>query len=490
MIQESARSIPHGEADSSLGVILDTQRRAFMRDGSPALEDRLALLDRCVTMVTENQGALCEAVNADFGNRPVEMTRAADFFTLSSQVKYIRKHLKRWMRPVKRRPDFPFNLTGAKAYLYYQPLGVVGILSPWNGPVGVPMAAVVDAVSAGNRVMLKVSENAPRTAEIMHRLAGDHFSAEEFTVITGGPKVSAAFSSLPFDHLMYTGGPGVARHVMRAAADNLVPVTLELGGKSPVIVNRDADIALTARKVVGGRSVNAGQACISPDYVLLPRGKIEEFVKEAGEVIATMYPSLLVDSDYASIINEDHYRRIVGYVEEARAAGCRIVELNPKGETVPDAERRIIPMTLVVDPPPELKVINEEIFGPVLSVIGYDTLDEAIELVNGKPRPLVAYFFGRDAAAKNRFLSEIYTGGSTINDVYMGTACTDLPFGGVGNSGMGRHMGGDSGFKSFSNEKAVFEQGWAKRLGAAFNPPYGDTARKFLDSRLGPIRDR
>jgi coniferyl-aldehyde dehydrogenase len=478
------------EADAELREILDSQRLAFMRQGFPDLKCRLDRLDRCVAMVVENQGALCAAVSADFGNRAIQMTRAADFFTLTSQVKYIKKRLGKWMKTVKRRPDFPFNLTGAKAYLYYQPLGVIGILSPWNGPVGIPMAAVVDALSAGNRVMLKASENAPRTAELLKSLVAKYFSPDEFTVITGEAEVATAFTRLPFDHIMYTGGPGVARHVMHAAADNLVPVTLELGGKCPVIINSDADIEMAAQKVVGGRSVNSGQACISPDYVLLPKNQVENFIKAATATIAKMYPTILDNPDYASIINQRHYERICSYVDEAKVAGCRVIELNPANEALPSAEKRIIPPTLVVDPPAHLKVINEEIFGPVQAIVGYDSLDQAIEIVNSKPRPLTTYFFGNDKAAKDRVLAEIYTGGTTINDVYMGTACTDLPFGGVGNSGMGRHMGGDSGFKTFSNEKAVFEQGWAKQLGAAFNPPYGKTARKFLDGQLGPVKDR
>lgn len=477
-------------ASDDMGTTLDMQRQAFMRDGAPDLAKRLDRLGRCLDMVLENQGALCTAVSTDFGSRAVQMTRAADFFTLASQVKYIRKHLKKWMKPKKRKPDFPFNLTGAKAYLYYQPLGVVGILSPWNGPVGIPLAGVVDAISAGNRVMLKASENAPHTAELLKKLVAKYFSPEEFIVIAGDAEVSAAFTQLPFDHIMYTGGPGVARHVMRAAAANLVPVTLELGGKSPVIIHRDADIELAAAKVVGGRSVNAGQACISPDYVLLPKEYMERFISAASDAITKMYPTIVDNADYASIINDRHYQRITSYIDEAKSNGCRVVEINPANETLPDPERRLIPLTLVIDPPPHLKVINEEIFGPVQAIIGYDTLDEAIKLVNSKPRPLVAYFFGKDEGAKNRVLSEIYTGGTTINDVYMGTACTDLPFGGVGNSGMGRHMGGDSGFRSFSNEKAVFEQGWAKNLGAAFNPPYGNSVKKFLDKQLGPIRDK
>jgi coniferyl-aldehyde dehydrogenase len=476
--------------EADLQATLDVQRQAFMRQGSPDLKCRLDRLQRCVAMVVENQGALCEAVSDDFGNRAVQMTRAADFFTVTSQVKYIKKRLAKWMKTVKRRPDFPFNLTGAKAYLYYQPLGVIGILSPWNGPVGIPLAAVVDALSAGNRVMLKASENAPRTAELLQALVAKYFSPDEFTVITGEAEVATAFTKLPFDHLMYTGGPGIARHVMRSAADNLVPVTLELGGKCPVIINADADIQMAAQKVVGGRSVNSGQACISPDYVLLPEDQVENFIQAAAATIAKMYPSILDNPDYASIINQRHYERIKGYIDEAKAAGCRVIELNPANEALPSEEKRIIPPTLVIDPPPHLKVINEEIFGPVQAVVGYEALDQAIAIVNSKPRPLTTYFFGNDNAAKEKVLAEIYTGGTTINDVYMGTACTDLPFGGVGNSGMGRHMGGDSGFKAFSNEKAVFEQGWAKQLGAAFNPPYGKTARKFLDGQLGPVKDR
>lgn len=478
---------PPTQAD--LEAILQQQRDAFMRDGAPDLQTRIGLLDRCVAMVTDNQAALAKSVSEDFGNRPTEMTRSADFLTVTAQVKYTKKRLRKWMKPEKRSAGFPFNLLGAKAYIYYQPLGVIGIVSPWNGPVGIPMAVVIDAFAAGNRVMLKASENAPRTAALLQKLVSKYFKPEEFIVITGEAEVSSAFSHLPFDHLVYTGGPGIAKHVMRAAADNLVPVTLELGGKCPVIVNHDADIELTAEKVVGGRSINCGQACISPDYVLLPRHKTEEFIAVAQKTIARMYPTMLDNPEYTSIINDRHFQRIMSYLDEAREAGCRIIQLKPEGENLPNAEKRIIPPTLVIDPPPHLKVINEEIFGPIQCVVGYTSLDEAIAIVNSKPRPLTTYFFGKDEAAKQKVLSRIYTGGTTVNDVYMGTICPDLPFGGVGNSGMGRHMGGDSGFKAFSNAKSVFEQGWAKKLGAAFNPPYGATLRKFLDKQVGPVRD-
>lgn len=474
---------------ADLERILGLQRDAFTRDGAPDFDTRVDRLDRCVTLITEHQNALCEAIKSDFGTRAEPLSRSADFYTVVAQIRYIKKRLAGWMRPQKRRPDFPFNLTGAKAYLYYQPLGVVGVLSPWNGPVGIPLAAYADAACAGNRVMLKASENAPATAELLQKLVAQYFAPEEFSVVTGGPDVATVFTSLPFDHLMYTGGPAVAKHVMRAAADNLVPVTLELGGKSPVFVNDDADIELTAQKTVGGRTLNGGQACISPDYLLLPRSKMEAFLAAAEKAIVSMYPTILDNDEYVSIINDRHYQRIVSYVDEAKQSGCRVIEINPANEALPDATARKIAPTLVVDPPPHLKVINEEVFGPVQAVIPYDTLDEAIDLVNSKPRPLVAYFFGKSESAKNKVLSRVYAGGTTVNDVYMGTACTDLPFGGVGNSGMGRHMGGDSGFKSFSNEKAVFEQGWAKRLSAAFNPPYGAMIRKFLDKQLGPVKD-
>jgi coniferyl-aldehyde dehydrogenase len=358
------------------------------------------------------------------------------------------------------------------------------VISPWNFPVNLTFAPLAGILAAGNRAMIKPSEFTPATSELMQTMFAGAFSEEEIAVVTGGPEVGEAFSRLAFDHLIFTGATSVARHVMRAAAENLVPVTLELGGKSPVILGKSADLKVAAARVMNGKTLNAGQICLAPDYVLAPKDQVEGFVAAARASVATMVPTIKDNPDYTSIIAQRHYDRITGYIDDARAKGARVIELKPEGEDLSQQPHRKIAPTLILDPTDDMKVMQEEIFGPVLPVKIYETLDEALAYVNDHDRPLGLYYFGDDPAEREEVLNRTTAGGVTVNDVIMHVAQEDLPFGGVGPSGMGSYHGVD-GFREFSHRKAIFSQmkndiGPLKML----RPPYGPGIRKMLDGQI------
>jgi coniferyl-aldehyde dehydrogenase len=350
--------------------------------------------------------------------------------------------------------------------------------------VNLTFAPLAGILAAGNRAMIKPSEFTPVTSELMRTMFAGAFSEEEIAVVIGGPEVGEAFSRLAFDHLIFTGATSVARHVMRAAAENLVPVTLELGGKSPVILGKSADLKVAAARVMNGKTLNAGQICLAPDYVLAPKDQVEGFVAAARASVATMFPTIKDNPDYTSIIAQRHYDRITGYIDDARAKGARVIELKPEGEDLSQQPHRKIAPTLILDPTDDMKVMQEEIFGPVLPVKSYETLDEALAYVNSHDRPLGLYYFGDDPAEREEVLSRTTAGGVTVNDVVMHVAQEDLPFGGVGPSGMGSYHGVD-GFREFSHRKAIFSQmkndiGPLKML----RPPYGAGIRKMLDGQI------
>jgi coniferyl-aldehyde dehydrogenase len=339
-------------------------------------------------------------------------------------------------------------------------------------------------LAAGNRAMIKPSEYTPATSALMQRMIAEAFSPEEMVVVTGGPDVGQAFAALPFDHLVFTGATSVAAHVMRAAADNLTPLTLELGGKSPVIVGRSAEMKIAAARIMNGKTLNAGQICLAPDYVLAPRDRMDAFVEAAQAAVATMFPTIKDNPDYTAIINQRHFERLTGYVEEARKAGARVIELKPDSEDLTQQEHRRIAPTLIIDPSDDLKVMQEEIFGPILPVKSYADVKEAIGYVESHPRPLGLYYFGDDAGEREAVLEGTTSGGVTVNDVIFHIAQEDLPFGGVGPAGMGSYHGVD-GFREFSHKRAVYSQLKAE-LGPlkAMRPPYGPAIRKFLTGAI------
>jgi coniferyl-aldehyde dehydrogenase len=419
------------------------------------------------------------AVSDDFGGRAREETLLLELFPLLDQIRHARAHLKGWMR--RRRVGSSWFLLPSRAFYQYQPLGVVGVIGAWNYQLLLTLGPVVDALAAGNHVMLKPSEVTPRSAEVIASIVRDAFPPEYVTCVTGGPDVASAFSALPFDHLFFTGSTRVGQLVMQAAAANLTPVTLELGGKSPAIVHESYPLARAVERIVAGKLVNAGQTCVAPDYVLLPAGREAAFEAEARRAVAAMYPALVANPDYTRIVSARHYERLAGAVEDARAKGGRVVTLAPDGE--PGApENRVLPPTLVFGPTDAMTVMREEIFGPVLPVVTYRTLDEALAYVNARPRPLALYYFDDDGGRVDDVLARTLSGGVTINDCVFHLGQHNLPFGGVGPSGMGHYHGFD-GFATFSKKRGVMVQPrWSAT--ALLRAPYHARARALIDALL------
>ncbi|HEX5263641.1 MAG TPA: coniferyl aldehyde dehydrogenase [Phenylobacterium sp.] len=470
-----------------MAEVLRRQKAANIRDGAPSAETRIGRLDRAIGLLIKHDQAIVKALTQDFGARAPAVSGITDIGASVGPLKHAKANLRAWMKPEKRKTSPALlGMLGAKAEIRFQPKGVIGIISPWNFPVNLTFAPLAGVLAAGNRVMIKPSEYTPATSELMARMFSEAFGEEEIAVFPGGPEVGQAFSELAFDHLVFTGATSIARHVMKAAAANLVPVTLELGGKSPVILGRSADYATSAGRIMAGKTLNAGQICLAPDYVLAPQDKVGAFVKEATAAVTSMFPTIKDNPDYTSVIAERHYERIKGYVEDARAKGAEIVEINPAGEDFSQQEHRKIPPTLIINPTDEMKVMQEEIFGPVLPVMTYGSIDEAIGYVNAHDRPLGLYYFGADPAEETEVLSRTTSGGATVNDVIFHVAMEDLPFGGVGPSGMGSYHGVD-GFREFSHRKSIYHQ-LKKDLGPmkALRPPYGEGVKKFLAAQLKP----
>lgn len=462
-------------------LILERQKAAQLAEGPPSIELRLARLDRCIDLLVDHADAIAEALNDDFGSRSKAVTGLTDVASSIGPLKHAKAHLRKWMAPEKRKTTPAIlGLFGAKAQLQFQPKGVVGVISPWNFPVNLTFGPLAGILAAGNRAMIKPSEFTPKTSELMKAMFAKAFSEDEIAVFTGGPEVGRAFSGLAFDHMIFTGGTSVARHVMRAAADNLVPLTLELGGKSPVILSEGADMGLAAARVMAGKTLNAGQICLAPDYVLAPEGQVDAFVEEARGAVARMFPTIKDNPDYTAIIAQNHYERITGYIEDARAKGAQVVQLNPAEEDFSQQPYRKIPPTLILNPTDDMTVMQEEIFGPVLPVKTYRGTQAAIDYVNSRERPLALYWFGTDEAEKNEVLTKTTSGGATVNDVIFHVAQEELPFGGVGPSGMGSYHGHD-GFKEFSHRKSVYSQ-LKKDIGPLqrMRPPYGPAIASYL----------
>ncbi len=461
--------------------LLERQREAYLLEGVVSAATRRDRLERAIGLLNTHESRLVEAMNEDFGHRSEHQSLLTDIGGSIGPLRTAQKNLGKWMKPEKRKVGpFPLNLLGAKSRVEYQPLGVVGLISPWNFPVNLTFTPLAGILAAGNRCMIKPSEYTPATSEAMAEIFPTVFDELEIAVVIGGAQTGQDFSGLAFDHLLFTGATSIARHVMRAAAENLVPVTLELGGKSPVVVGRSADMQKTTDAIMTGKMMNAGQICLAPDYVFVPEENLDEFVESTRRSVARLYPTLLDNPDYTSVINERHFDRINGYIEEAREKGATVVELNPANEDFHQQPHYKIPPTLIVDPDDTLKVMQDEIFGPVLPVKRYRDIDDTVQYINRRPRPLGLYYFGTDDAEQQRVLSHTTSGGVTVNDVVMHVAQEDLPFGGVGPSGMGSYHGLD-GFRTFSHAKAIFQQ---SKLNVAelagIRPPYSEKTLKAI----------
>lgn len=474
-----------GLVDSEMGAVLAKQKAANLRDGIPSAETRIEWIDKAIDLLVKHGDAFNDAMAEDFGHRSKDQSGLTDIASSIGAMKFSKKHLRSWMKPEKRKVEFPLNLLGSKAELQFQPKGSIGILSPWNFPVNLTFTPLANVFAAGNRTMIKPSEFTEHTSELMKKAFAEYFSEEEVAVFTGGPEVGAEFTKLPFDHILFTGATSIAKHVMRAAADNLVPLTLELGGKSPVILGKSADMQKAANRIMAGKTLNAGQICLAPDYAFVPSDKTQEFVSAATKSVETMFPTGLKDNDdYTSVINQRHYDRIMGYLDDAKAKGAEVIEINPTGENFSQQPHHKIPPHIVVDPTDDMAVMQDEIFGPILPIKSYSDTKEAVAYINANPRPLGLYHFGEDAAERDFVLNNTTSGGVTVNDVIFHVAQEDLPFGGVGPAGMGSYHGRD-GFYEFSHKKSVYTQTGSEML-AMMRPPYGEKYRKQVKGRMKP----
>ncbi|MEB2351360.1 MAG: coniferyl aldehyde dehydrogenase [Burkholderiaceae bacterium] len=457
-----------------LSTLLESQRSAHQRVPFPEWAVRRDRLQRLRRLVTENETAIEDAIDADFGGRPRIETQVAEVFPSLAGIRAALRGGRRWMKP--RGAWVSKWFLPARAWVMPRPVGVVGIIVPWNYPLFLTIGPLAGALAAGNRAMIKLSESTPAFSTLLQRLVAQRFSPAEIAVVTGGPDVAAAFAALPFDHLLFTGSTEVGRKVMAAASTHLVPVTLELGGKSPAVVAPGYGVERAATRIMAGKLLNAGQTCIAPDYVLVPRDALTTFVEQARRRAQAMYPAGLADPDYCSIVDARHYARLVGYLDDAAAAGVRTVQLFG-GAARDDATHRLGP-AILVDPPRSLAAMTHEIFGPILPVLPYDRPEDAVAFVNAMARPLALYWFDDDRRRADWVLGQTHVGGACINETLLHIAQEALPFGGVGPSGMG-HYHGKWGFDTMSKLTPVFRQARFNGIGL-FTPPYRPIARRLL----------
>ena len=469
---------------TEMEAVLRKQRAAHHQMRPEPLALRKDRIQRAMKLLTDHADDLCKVMAADFGNRSPHQSMITDIAGTVNFGKYCLKHMDKWSRPEKRHVQFPLGLLGAKAEVRYEPKGVVGILSPWNFPVNLSFGPLMQIFAAGNRAMIKPSEFTEKTSLLTKELVEEYFTPDECAVFTGGPEVATAFSELPFDHLIFTGSTATGRKVMESAAKNLVPVTLELGGKSPVFLGESADFAKAGERVALGKMLNAGQICLAPDYLYVPESKQDEAIHGVWQGTANMYPTLLDNEDYASVVTDRHFDRLQELVADARDKGAEVIEVNPGNEDFSNTNARKMPLTILKNVNDDMRAMQEEIFGPVLPVKTYRHIDEAIDYVNDHDRPLGLYFFGQDSDEREKVLSRTISGGVTVNDVIFHVSMEDLPFGGVGPSGMGSYHGVE-GFREFSHARSIYTQPKidVAKLGG-FKPPYGPATEKAVKTMM------
>ncbi|WP_394147313.1 coniferyl aldehyde dehydrogenase [Shewanella atlantica] len=458
---------------SGLTELLALQRDSYNSQGTPTYQQRVEMLKSLKSALLEYRQPLAEALNRDYGTRSTDDTLISDIMPCINNINYSLKNLKKWMKPSRRHAGL--LLAPAKVRVHYQPVGVVGIIVPWNFPVMLSVGPLITALSAGNRAMLKLSEFTPQTNRIIGEMLASIFDNSQVAIVEGEADVAAAFSSLPFDHLLFTGSTSVGRHVMRAASANLTPVTLELGGKSPVVIAPDMPIETAVERMIYGKCLNSGQICVAPDYVLVPKEKQAEFIKAYQAKFTSMYGNISDNNDYGAIINQRQFDRLMSVLEDAKSKGAKVVSAND--EAINSAKRKI-PTQLITDVDDDMQVMQEEIFGPLLPIIGYETLDEAVTYINERPRPLALYIMSFDAQVQNSILSRTHSGGACINETVFHVAADDAPFGGIGPSGMG-HYHGKEGFLTLSHAKTVLSRG-KLNTGKFVHPPYGNPIQKLL----------
>ncbi|MBJ9977986.1 coniferyl aldehyde dehydrogenase [Pseudomonas sp. S75] len=463
-------SVP--SSDLTLDRLFAAQRRAFDAHPMPPAAQRRQWLRHLRQTLLANRQALIDAIDLDFDGRSADETLHAELLPAVQGLRHAERRLDAWMRPQRRKVGLAFQ--PARAQVVWQPLGVVGIIVPWNYPLFLSMGPLTDALAAGNRVMLKLSEATPHTGALLKRLLEQAFPSDLVAVVLGEVEVGQAFARLPFDHLLFTGATSVGRQVMQAAAHNLTPVTLELGGKSPVIVAADMPLATAAERIAFGKTLNAGQTCVAPDYVLVPRQHLKTFAQAYEAAVKRLYPRIADNPDYSAIINARQLQRLEQLLQDARDRGAQVLDLYPH-ET---RQGRRLPPHLLLDVSEDMQVMQDEIFGPLLPLLPYDSLDDALAYIAQRPRPLALYYFGYDRSQQARVLQESHSGGVCLNDTLLHVAQDDLPFGGIGPSGMG-HYHGQAGFQTFSKAKAVLAKG-QMNLARLIYPPYGTRLQRVI----------
>ncbi len=478
---QAAAPLPGGEAQSveRLHAAFKAQRAAFNADRNPSLEERKLRVGKLVEMLLGHRERISAALASDFGSHPAPASDLIEVLGPVARAQYVLGKLEQWMQPSPREAD-PAMLGTASAFIQLQPKGVVGNIVPWNFPFDLSVGPMIEMLAAGNRVIVKPSDYTPASATLLAEMVANAFDPTLVYVAVGGLDLARAFADLPWDHLLYTGSPNVGRQIMQAAARNLTPVTLELGGKCPALLTPGSVTAANVDSVIGTKMVKNGQMCISVDYCLVPRAEVEAFVAMSADFMRRVAPHYSQSDDCTGIISPRHLIRLEDMLAEARDRQTRIVELEPDGRV--DRQTRRMPISLVIDPAPDLRIMQEEIFGPILPVVAYDDVDEAIERVNAGERPLGFYLFGDDMAATNRILSRVHSGGAAVNTCALQGALPSLGFGGVGMSGMGRHHG-EEGFREFSNPRGVVVRGTGDHIDAFF-PPYSKAAA-VVNAALG-----
>ncbi len=471
----------------NLEALVELQRSKFRAEGEVTYSTRIDRLKRLKALIVENKTEFAETTKREFGGaRSYEFSLFSEFASKVEGIDYAMKHLKEWMKPEKRKTNKPMNFLGGKSQVRHFPKGVVGIISPWNLPFGLTVAPLTGALAAGNRAILKPSEFVPETAALFAEIIPKYFSEDEVAVVTGGADISQRFAELPFDHLLFTGSSNIGAKVMQSASKNLVPVTLELGGKSPVIIGRSAKLDLAGTRLTFGKLLNGGQLCLSPDYVVVPNELEEQLIARVVHEAQSMYPNIIENEDYAGVISERHFARLQNYIDDAVAKGAKLTIVGAN-KTRASKNNRRMPLHILQNVNEDMLVMHEEIFGPILPVMTYSDVAEVPDMIEPRRNPLAMYYFGKDKREQEYLLSNVQSGGVCINDITLHYVQEDLPFGGVGASGMGAYHGPE-GFRSLSHARAIYSQTMIDVLpiiGA--RPPFGEKFRKNISKILGPI---
>tara|TARA_R110002110_G_scaffold413729_1_gene641638 strand:+ start:130492 stop:131802 length:1311 start_codon:yes stop_codon:yes gene_type:complete len=434
-------------------------------------------------MLIDNQDKIVDAERRDFKEKSPTLIRLAEIMGTVSAIRYTESKVEEWMQPVPLELSSEYESLGARAQIVHQPKGVVGVVAPWNGPIILSCMPLAGIIGAGNRAMIKPSELAPHSAALLETMIKSSFDESEVAVIQGGIEVAQEFTGLPFDHLLYTGSSRVAKLVMAAAAENLVPVTLELGGKCPVIIGADANVMLAAERLAYGKLIHAGQVCVSPDYLFIHEAIAEDFVKSLTQAVVRQFPSVCDNTDYSPMLNSAHFARLQALVSDAERKGAEVVCINPRNQPIDPESSLKFPLHLLLNVSDDMNVMQEEIFGPILPIMTYGRLSEAIDYINSKPNPLSAYYFGSDLEERNSICGEVTTGSIVFDDVLCQIFHEQIPFGGIGNSGMGRYRGRE-GFTTFSNQVSVLLQTDKDEVLKGLRPPYTAELQAFIDQQI------